>query len=282
MGFIYKVLTLLLVYIVVEIKCQNIFSGLQGIDSLPVIGACDRIASRGAMNCMENFLPSRTLSGLSNGRANSGVCCSYSKYRACIAGLHDGLRIAMEREKCPRSYSTRIIKSLGDSLVGAPLKTMCGSSETSKCKSPGNKKRNNRNSTRRPIRDDESSAPSQSARGQNPKRKTSSENPTSFLEPAIQPFRDIFEQNPKRRTGSGESTSIFDPVLNPVRNMFGQNGRRRGGSDESTSVFDPILEPVRGIFGQSSTRKRGSDDSTSILDPVLNPVRDVFGRFPTL
>ncbi|CAG2175502.1 unnamed protein product, partial [Oppiella nova] len=90
--------------------------------NIPGFGACDRLATTGVMNCYQNFLyPVRLYRRSGSG---GGVCCNYSKYKACYTGLYDGLRIAMERERCPKSYSTRIIMSIGNS-VGAPVRLMC-------------------------------------------------------------------------------------------------------------------------------------------------------------
>ena len=79
-------LSLLFIYFVGNIESQSLFRGQQSpIDRLPGVGACDRIASRGVANCMENFLPTNVLSGFTGGpRGGSGgdVCwyCQLNKY----------------------------------------------------------------------------------------------------------------------------------------------------------------------------------------------------------
>ncbi|XP_054152521.1 uncharacterized protein LOC128951296 [Oppia nitens] len=102
-------------------------------DRLPFVGACDRIASTGVMNCYQNFLPTRVLRSSGPG---GGLCCNYNKYKACYTGLYDGLRVAMERERCPKSYSTRIIMKFGASL-GWPVSMICetGDNRSSQCPS---------------------------------------------------------------------------------------------------------------------------------------------------
>ncbi|CAG2109633.1 unnamed protein product, partial [Medioppia subpectinata] len=112
-------------------------AGQSFLDRLPFVGACDRLATTGVMNCYKNFLfPVRLYRDSGPG---GGVCCNYSKYKACYTGLYDGLRVAMERERCPKSYSTRIIMSIGNS-VGFPVRMMCDRGD-GKSQCPPNRRR---------------------------------------------------------------------------------------------------------------------------------------------
>jgi len=94
-------------------------------NQFPIVGNCDRIAYQGVSNCMSNFRPSNVA---------RGQCCAWRKYRACINGLRDGIRIAARAERCPsHSFSRATVNRISDGLVGWPL-SQCGSNPCGKSK----------------------------------------------------------------------------------------------------------------------------------------------------
>jgi len=75
MAFVKLAFCVTLILLIKEIESQSLLSGFQKLDrQLPIFGACDRIASRGVMNCLQNFLPTKLFSGLSSGHSNGGMC----------------------------------------------------------------------------------------------------------------------------------------------------------------------------------------------------------------
>jgi len=284
MGYIKLILSAIILIFIENVNSQSILDGLQGVGSRAGFGACDRIASRGVANCMENFLPKSLLSSFtgreSGSSSNGGICCNYSKYRACISGLHDGLRIAMQRERCPKSYSTRIIKSLGDESVGSPLRSFCPSNGKSQCgrrRNSGTNRKKDRKPPQRRDREESEDSPSilDASRG-------------SPLDGIVNPIRDVFDRKPSRRGSSDDEPrgSPLDGIVNPIRGVFDQRSSRRGSSDDESrgSPLDAIVNPIRGVFDRKPSRGGSRDESRSVLDdtsslfdPVLNPVKDIFG-----
>ncbi|XP_054153470.1 uncharacterized protein LOC128952153 isoform X1 [Oppia nitens] len=129
------------VALIVTVFTNEVVNGQQDlIRGKPISNvACDRIASQGVLNCMQTYFPGSILSAFNpNGGSgrNSDVCCRYSKYNACIAGLQTGLRLAMERERCSRAYAAKIIRSTGESALGIPLKSYCGTAADGKSRCP--------------------------------------------------------------------------------------------------------------------------------------------------
>ena len=153
--FLIKLFLLILLIKLNQIESQNILNDINpsrkqanGGNNVPFFGACDRIAMRGVMNCLENFLPNRIWLDDNSGGVCWYVCIkdlfhyliiifvsnfiqlyfigsAYSKYKSCISGLYDGLRVSMERERCPKSYSTRIIMDFSQNVIGFPLRVLC-------------------------------------------------------------------------------------------------------------------------------------------------------------
>jgi len=77
----------------------------------------------------------------------------------------------MERERCPKSYSVQIIKSLGDSS-GGPIKSLCRSDAGTNCGTArGTRKKTKKSSRSQPVY----------------------ESPSIF-EPILQPVRDLFSR----------------------------------------------------------------------------------------
>ena len=154
----------------------------------------------------------------------------------------------MEREKCPKSYSTKIIKSMGDSFVGLPLKSFCGGADgRSKCPKRGNTKpKNPKPAKRTPNRREESQS--------------------DPIGSAFQPIGDIFGgRNSNRREGG--SSDPIDSAFKPIGDIFGGRNTNRDNNRNDPS----FLGPVGDVFN------RGRETFEQGASSILGGAQNIFG-----
>ncbi|CAG2101750.1 unnamed protein product, partial [Medioppia subpectinata] len=293
------------------ILCQNIFGGsgggLPSLGKLPGVGQCDAIVTAGVFNCMENYLPRNILSGFTGGSGGSGgntdICCRYSKYRACISGLNAGLRIAMEQERCPsKSYTSRVIRAYGDSVIGAPLKSVCGTAADGKSRCPPNR-------TSKPKKRKTGAKPKPSAGSRRNGGGIDSQFPVNQFNPLggqdllgggnpLGGIGSVFQRG-TGTLGQG-ATSLFNqgagavggatnPLANPLGNPLGHlGGMFQSGVDKvgqgASSIFGGVLGGGGGKRGSANAGnpitdlfKQGSDTLAQGASTILGGGGGLFG-----
>ncbi|XP_054153471.1 uncharacterized protein LOC128952153 isoform X2 [Oppia nitens] len=263
------------VALIVTVFTNEVVNGQQDlIRGKPISNvACDRIASQGVLNCMQTYFPGSILSAFNpNGGSgrNSDVCCRYSKYNACIAGLQTGLRLAMERERCSRAYAAKIIRSTGESALGIPLKSYCGTAADGKSRCPPSR------TTSKPRKQSSSS-----------NRKPTKRRPT---QDQLDPLglgsasgsglgsgldrNNIFNRGTAALGGAtggvgGGGGRIFESPLSHIGSVF-QNGR------------DTLQRGTSGLLNGGKPNKRTDSSALggfgSPLDGFLNNGRDTIGN----